>query len=181
MGFGPPPLMMTMTAPADEPSANLGARSGEIPDHKEGDGRDEERPLDGSVERERACVFVDFTRITNTIHFPRGLFRPGSQNDAGNSKSFLESAACTCTSCSRIDPISSDDGRPPSRQKFKVKASKLWQSRGEGKGKEAEFMNRCMDQRRRRREGDDDTKSTRKILSVPPPVRLSPSVAFRLG
>ena len=57
LGFGPPPLMMTMTAAVDEPSANLGAVSGEIPDHKEGDGRDEEeRPLDGAVEREGASV-----------------------------------------------------------------------------------------------------------------------------
>ena len=49
--------MMTMTAAVDEPSANLGAVSGEIPDHKEGDGRDEEeRPLDGAVEREGASV-----------------------------------------------------------------------------------------------------------------------------
>ena len=38
-----------------EPSANLGARSGEIPDHKEGtDESEEKRPLDGAVERERA-------------------------------------------------------------------------------------------------------------------------------
>lgn len=150
---------------AVEPSANLGARSGEIPDHKEEDGR--ERGEEATRRRgraragERACVFVDFTQITNTIHFPEGLFRPGSQNDAGNSKSFLVNAACTCTSCSRRDPISSDDdGRPPSRQKFKVKASKLWHSRVEergkgGKGKEAEFMNRCMDQRRRGRKEEE--------------------------
>ena len=48
-----------MTAAVDEPSANLGARSDEIPDHKEGDGRrrrNEERPLDGAVEREGASV-----------------------------------------------------------------------------------------------------------------------------
>ena len=140
-----------------------------------------------SSAREQACVRVRRFYPNHEYHHPFSegtLFRPGSQNDAGNSKSFLGNAACTCTSCSRRDPISSDDdGRPPSRQKFKVKASKLWQSRGEGKGgkgKEAEFMNRCMDQRRRR-EGDDDTKSTRKILSVPPLVRPSPSVVFRLG
>ena len=53
MGFDPPSLI-TMRL-AVEPSANLGARSGEIPDHKEGtDESEEKRPLDGAVERERA-------------------------------------------------------------------------------------------------------------------------------
>ena len=60
-----------MTAPADEPSANLGARSGEIQDHKEGDGRDEEeRPLDGAVEREGASVRVRRFYPNHEYHHP---------------------------------------------------------------------------------------------------------------
>ena len=69
--FGTGPLLL-MTMTADEASANLGARSAEIPDHKE----DEKRPLDGAAER--ACVFIDFSRITTLINFEKGLFRRDS-------------------------------------------------------------------------------------------------------
>ena len=57
---------------AVEPSANLGARSGEIPDHKEGtDESEEKRPLDGAVEREGASVRVRVRRF-----YPNHEFHP---------------------------------------------------------------------------------------------------------
>ena len=81
----------TMTMTADEASANLGARLL----------RRDPRPQRGREEatrrRGRACVFIDFPRITTLINFEKGLFRRDS--------TFLENASCTCgaaTSCSQI-------------------------------------------------------------------------------
>ena len=69
--FGTGPLLL-MTMTADEASANLGARLL----------RRDPRPQRGREEatrrRGRACVFIDFSRITTLINFEKGLFRRDS-------------------------------------------------------------------------------------------------------
>ena len=59
---------------------------------------------------ERGSVRVRRFYPNHEYHpFSEGTLSSGVAKRCGEFKSFLENAACTCTSCSRIDPISSDD------------------------------------------------------------------------
>ena len=130
-----PPLLMTMTrqvpisAPA--PTRFQTAKRG-----------NEKRPLDGAVERERACLRVRRFFTNHDSHqFSGKTLSVGSQNGERDSKSFLERERMHLALA--VQPLlarRSDLLRPTETasaiQKFKVKASKLRRSRAEQSGGE---------------------------------------------
>ena len=173
-----PPLLMTMTrqvpisAPA--PTRFQTAKRG-----------NEKRPLDGAVERERACLRVRrFFPNHDSHQFSGKTLSVGSQNGERDSKSFLErkrmhlalAVQSAATSCSGRSDLLRPTETASAIQKFKVKASKLRRSGAErrrGEKREAEFMNRCMDQRRRTKTATTTQKAQERSYQS---VRLSPSV-----
>ena len=184
-----PPLLMTMTrqvpisAPA--PTRFQTAKRG-----------NEKRPLDGAVERERACLRVRrFFPNHDSHQFSGKTLSVGSQNgERDYSKSFLdrkkENASCACgaaTSCSQIrsTPTDVDGLRHPKVQSQGLEIT-AEQSRAAERGeeREAEFMNRCMDQRRRTKTATTTQKAQERSyqsVRLSPSVSVRPSVVFRLS
>ena len=171
-----PPLLMTMTrqvpisAPA--PTRFQTAKRG-----------NEKRPLDGAVERERACLRVRrFFPNHDSHQFSGKTLSVGSQNGERDSKSFLErkrmhlALAVQPLLARRSDLLRPTDGlRHPKVQSQGLEIT-AEQSRAAERGeekREAEFMNRCMDQRRRTKTATTTQKAQERSYQS---VRLSPSV-----